>query len=166
MNTLGCILLCTSHSLDILLVIYNTRGHIWMHSSLYLTWVEHSVVDLQYLWTPLNAFCSVLHRGWTFCCWSAILVDTLGCILFCTSQGLDILLILLIYIISGYSWLHSVYKSIKIFSLLRASLVLITGQIIPTGNSITYTIHYLEPLLDVHTSRKLLILLFTTHAIG
>ena len=51
-----------------------------MYSALYYTWVGHSVVDLQYLWTPLNAFCPVLHMRWTLCCWSTILVDTLGCI--------------------------------------------------------------------------------------
>ena len=93
-DTIGCILLCTSYSLDILLLICNTCGHLWMHSALYFTWVGHSAVDLQYLWTPSDAFCSVLHMGWTFCCWSAIPVDTFGCILLCTSHSLDILLLI------------------------------------------------------------------------
>jgi hypothetical protein len=79
---------------DILLLICNTCGHLWMYSALYYTWVGHSVVDLQYLWTLLDAFCSVPHMDWTFCCWSAILVDILGCIPHCTSHGLDILLLI------------------------------------------------------------------------
>jgi hypothetical protein len=32
--------------------------------------------------------------GWTFFCWSAILVDNFGCILLCTSHCLDILLLI------------------------------------------------------------------------
>jgi hypothetical protein len=103
-DTPGCILLCTSHGLKILLLICNTCGHPWMHSALYFTWVEHSVVDLQYLWTPLDVFCSVLHMGWTFCCWSAILVDTPRCILLYTSHGLNILL--LICNTCGHPWMY------------------------------------------------------------
>jgi hypothetical protein len=104
-DTVGCITLCTSHGLDILLLICNTCGHPWMYSALYFTWVGHSVVDLQYLWISLDVFCSVLHMGWTFCCWSAILVDNFGCILLCTSHGLNILL--LICNTCGHSWMHS-----------------------------------------------------------
>jgi hypothetical protein len=145
-DTLGCILLCTSHGVNILLLIRNTCGHHWMYSALYFTcmycksttecpthvkyraeyiqWcpqvlrinnrmftpcevqsrmhprVSTSIADQQQNvqpmcsteqntsnWTPLDVFCSVLHMGWTFCCWSAILVDTPGCILLGTSHN-------------------------------------------------------------------------------
>ena len=57
------------------------------------------------MWTHLNAFCSIPHIDWTLCCWSAILVDTLGCIPLCTTHGLDILL--LICNTCGNPWMHS-----------------------------------------------------------
>jgi protein tyrosine phosphatase (PTP) superfamily phosphohydrolase (DUF442 family) len=136
-DTFGCILLCISHSLDILLLVCNTCGHPWMYSASRMhpgmsTSIADQQQNVQPMWSTEQNTSRGVHKYCrsttecpthvkykaeciqecpqvlqiTFCCWSTILVDTSGCILLCTSHGLDILL--LICNTCGHSWITSI----------------------------------------------------------